>query len=96
MLNSVDNPTEALMKANFDPSFLKTIKGYLNSPMASIFLPLMGIDKKVAQEKINSLEQMMSKDRAIQSPNEFIKSSQTVSHTDDLSRFKRGIKTFKY
>ena len=95
MLNSVDNPMDALTKANFDPSFLKTVKGYLNSPMASIFLPLMGIDKKVALEKINSLEQMSSKDRAIQTPNGFIESSSNVSRGDDLERFKRGLNSFR-
>ena len=86
---------DALTKANFDPSFLRTIKGYLNSPMASIFLPLMGIDKKVALEKINSLEQMASKDRAIQTPSEFIGTSSNVSRGDDLERFKRGLNSFK-
>ena len=86
---------DALTKANLDPKFLRTIKGYLNSPMASIFLPLMGIDKKVAQEKINSLEQMMGKDRAIQSPNEFIESSSNMSNGDDLERFRKGLISFK-
>jgi hypothetical protein len=95
MLNSVDNPMDALSKANLDPGFLRNIKGYLNSRTASIFLPLMGIDKKVALEKINSLEKMMSKDRAIQSPNEFITSSSNMSHGDDLERFRKGLTSFK-
>jgi hypothetical protein len=55
----------------------------------------MGIDKKVALEKINSLEKMMSKDRAIQSPNEFITSSSNMSHGDDLERFRKGLTSFK-
>lgn len=95
MLNSVSNPAEALNKANVDPSFLEKIKTWINSPTYSLALPLLGIDKNVALEKITSLEKMMSKDRAIQSPNEFIKSSTQSGQSDDLEKFKRGLKSLK-
>lgn len=95
MLNTVANPIDALDKANVDPSFLGKLKSWINSPAYSLALPLLGIDKNVALEKITSLEKMMGKDRAIQSPNEFIKSSTQSGLGDDLEKFKRGLKSLK-
>lgn len=91
----MNNPTDALKKANIDPSFFNKIRSYLNNPVYSVFLPMIGLDKNIALEKINSLEQMMGKDRAIQSPKEFMIQSPNKSQFDDLDRFKRGLKSFK-
>lgn len=94
ILNSVNNPTEALSKANVDPSFLSKVREYLNNPMYSFLLPIIGIDKKVALQKIDSLEQMLGKDKTTNIPNESTQSSQIVGG-DDLERFKKGLKSFK-
>lgn len=91
----MNNPTDALAKANIDPSFFEKVKGYLNNPMYSFLLPMIGIDKNVALEKINSLEQMLSKDRAIKKPNEFMQSLPQPSKGDDLERFRKGLNSFK-
>lgn len=91
----MNNPTDALAKANIDPSFFEKVKGYLNNPMYSFLLPMIGIDKNVALEKINSLEQMLSKDRAIKKPNEFMQSLPQPSNGDDLERFRKGLNSFK-
>lgn len=97
MLNSVNNPQEALKKANFDPSFLKTIKGYLNNPMYSLLLPMIGIDKKSALQKIDELERMMNEGQNSLT-NSFPNSSQPSAvkgFADDLERYKRGLNSFK-
>lgn len=94
MLNSVSNPTDALAKANIDPGFIGQIRNYLNNPMYSLMLPLLGIDKKVALEKLDSLERMMGKDKTNITPNEFNQSSSLMSD-DDLERFRKGLKSFK-
>ncbi len=94
ILNSVNNPTEALSKANVDPSFLNNIRGYLNNPMASMILPMIGLNKSVVLQKIDTLERMMNKDRVAIPSNDSNKSSPSVGGGDDLERFRRGIKSF--
>lgn len=94
ILNSVNNPTEALSKANVDPSFLNNIRGYLNNPMASMILPMIGLNKSVVLQKIDTLERMMNKDRVAIPSNDSNKSSPYVGGGDDLERFRRGIKSF--
>ena len=97
LLNSVNNPTEALSKANIDPGFLEKIKGYLNNPMYSFLLPMIGIDKKVALQKIDSLEQMLNNQST--NPTTYSNESQTssfpTSQNDDLERFRKGLNSFK-
>lgn len=94
MLNSVNNPKEALTKANVDPGFLSKLKSYLNNPMYSLLLPAIGIDKKVALEKLDSLEKMMSTDKTNISPTESNQSSSFMSG-DDLERYRKGLNSFK-
>lgn len=93
ILNSVNNPTDALAKANFDPNFLGQIRQYLNNPMSNILLPMIGIDKKTALQKLDSLEKMMSTDKTNNLPNESNKSSSVGD--DDLERFRKGLNSFK-
>ena len=95
ILNSVSNPTDALAKANVDPSFFGKVREYLNNPMYSFLLPMLGIDKKVALQKLDSLEKMMSTDRTASFPNESIQSSPKLSPSDDLERFRKGLNSFK-
>ena len=95
ILNSVSNPTEALAKANVDPNFFGKVKEYLNNPMYSFLLPMLGINKKVAMEKLDSLEKMMSTDRTASFPYESTQSSPKSSPSDDLERFRKGLKSFK-
>lgn len=97
MLNSVNNPQEALKKANFDPSFLKTIKGYLNNPMYSLLLPMIGIDKKMALQKIGELERMLNEGQNSLTNSSPISSQQSAEKgiADDLERYKRGLNSFK-
>lgn len=96
MLNSVNNPIDSLNKANVDPSFLKTVKGYLTNPMFSFLLPMIGIDKNIALKKIDELEQMISNQSTDVSvaPTSSQPSSQW-GQGDDLERFKRGLNSFK-
>ena len=97
MLNSVNNPLEALTKANVDPSFLEKIKGYLNNPLYSLLLPMIGINKKVALQKIEELERMINGESQPLT-NSSINSSQSsapMGQADDLDRFKRGLNSFK-
>jgi hypothetical protein len=93
ILNSVNNPTDALQKANVDPGFLSKVREYINNPMYSLLLPMIGIDKNVALQKLDSLEKMLGKDKTINITNESTQSSQVGG--DDLERFKRGLKAFK-
>lgn len=98
LLNSVNNPTDALSKANIDQGFLEKIKGYLNNPMYSFLLPIIGIDKKVALQKIDSLEQMLNNNQTnnpMTFPNESQQSSFLMSQNDDLERFRKGLNSFK-
>lgn len=97
MLNSVNNPQEALKKANFDPSFLKTIRGYLNNPMYSLLLPMIGIDKKIALQKIDELERMMNEGQNSLTNSIPISSNSSAEKgfADDLERYKRGLNSFK-
>lgn len=95
ILNSVSNPTDALAKANVDPNFFGKVREYLNNPMYGFLLPMLGINKQVAMQKLDSLEKMMGKDRTTSFPNESIQSSPTMSPSDDLDRFRKGLKSFK-
>lgn len=93
----MNNPLEALTKANVDPSFLEKIKGYLNNPLYSLLLPMIGINKKVALQKIEELERMINGESQ-PSTNSSINSSQfsaPMGQADDLDRFKRGLNSFK-
>lgn len=94
MLNSVNNPTDALQKANVDPKFLGKVKEYLNNPMYSLLLPILGIDKEVALQKIDSLEKMLGKDKTHNNPIESTQPSQFVGG-DELERFRKGLNSFK-
>lgn len=96
MLSSVNNPIESLNKAKVDPSFLKTVKGYLTNPMFSFLLPMIGVDKNVALQKLDELEKMMSNPTTdfTTSPTPTPTSSQW-GQGDDLERFKRGLNSFK-
>ena len=98
MLNSVNNPREALTKANIDLPFLQTIKGYLNNPMYSLLLPMIGVNKKVALQKIHELERMMNNEQNSStdfSPNSPQQTSASQGLADDLERYKRGLNSFK-
>lgn len=93
MLNSVNNPMDAL--DNIDKNFLQTVKGYLNNPLYSFLLPIIGINKQVALQKIESLERMMNGEAQI--PNSFQSQSQTSypsNPNDDLSKFRKGLNSF--
>jgi len=63
--------------------------------MYGFLLPMLGINKQVAMQKLDSLEKMMSTDRTASFPNESIQSSPTMSPSDDLDRFRKGLKSFK-
>ena len=95
MLNSVNNPMEALDKANIDVGFLQKVKEYLNNPMYSFLLPMIGINKQVALQKIDTLEKMMSGQQPEIQSNESKTSLPQSSQGDDLERFKKGLKSFK-
>lgn len=95
MLNSVNNPMEALDKANVDIGFLQKVKEYLNNPMYSFLLPMIGINKQVALQKIESLEKMMAGKSADTQTNDLKTSLPQSSQGDDLERFKKGLKSFK-
>ncbi len=95
MLNSVNNPMEALDKANVDVGFLQKVKEYLNNPMYSFLLPMIGINKQVALQKIESLEKMMAGQSADTQTNDLKTSLPQSSQGDDLERFKKGLKSFK-
>lgn len=95
MLNSVNNPMEALDKANVDVGFLQKVKEYLNNPMYSFLLPMIGINKQVALQKIESLEKMMTGQSADTQTNDLKTSLPQSSQGDDLERFKKGLKSFK-
>ena len=95
MLNSVNNPMEALDKANVDIGFLQKVKEYLNNPMYSFLLPMIGINKQVALQKIESLEKMMSGEKPEIQPIDSKTSLPQSSQGDDLERFKKGLKSFK-
>lgn len=84
---------DALAKANVDINFIEKLKNYLNNPMYSVVLPLVGINKQEALKKLNSLESMMKNNST--NSNEFIKSPVETEQTDDLEKFKRGLKSFK-
>lgn len=94
LLNSTTNPIEAAKKANIDVSFIEKLKGYLNTPTYSLLLPILGIDKQTALSKLESLENILSKDRTTINSNGFNQSSSN-SQVDDLEKFKRGISSFK-
>ena len=94
ILNTVNNPTDALKKANVDVNFLNKIRGYLNNPMYGIVISMLGINKEIALQKLNALEEMMGKDKTTTSFNDLNKSL-PMSQGNDLERFKRGLKSLK-
>ena len=59
LINSTNNPIEALKKENVDPKFLGKVREWLNTPAYSLFLPMLGVNKKVALEKLDSLEKLI-------------------------------------
>lgn len=66
--------------------------------MYSFLLPIIGIDKKVALQKIDSLEQMLNNNQTnnpMTFPNESQQSSFPMSQNDDLERFRKGLNSFK-
>lgn len=65
--------------------------------MYSFLLPMIGIDKKVALQKIDSLEQMLNNqtNNPMTLPNESQQSSLPMSQNDDLERFRKGLNSFK-
>lgn len=66
--------------------------------MYSFLLPIIGIDKKVALQKIDSLEQMLNNNQTnnpMTFPNESQQSSFLMSQNDDLERFRKGLNSFK-
>ena len=85
---------DALDKANVDVGFLNKVKGYLNNPMYSFLLPMIGINKLVALQKIESFEKML-KGEITDNPNDSTPSLPQSSKGDDLERFKRGLNSFK-
>lgn len=95
LLNSVNNPADALNKANVDANFITKIRGYLNNPMYSMFLPMLGINKSVALQKLDSLEKMLKGENANPSSNEFKQVSAQQGQADDLERFRKGLNSFK-
>lgn len=95
MLNSVNNPADALNKANVDANFITKIRDYLNNPMYSMFLPMLGINKSVALQKLDSLEKMLKGENANPSSNEFKQVSAQQGQADDLERFRKGLNSFK-
>jgi hypothetical protein len=65
--------------------------------MYSFLLPMIGIDKKVALQKIDSLEQMLNNQSTNLTTysNESQTSSFPTSQNDDLERFRKGLNSFK-
>lgn len=65
--------------------------------MYSFLLPMIGIDKKVVLQKIDSLEQMLNNqtNNPMTLPNESQQSSLPMSQNDDLERFRKGLNSFK-
>ena len=92
LLNSTSSPEEAIRKANIDNSFLEKIKGYLNNPMYSFVLPLIGINKQQALEKIESLQNTFTKNSV---SNDLTKSLPETGVGNDLDKFKRGLNFIK-
>lgn len=94
ILNSVNNPVDALRKENITPEFLQKIKGYINNPFYGFLLPMLGIDKNVALQKIDSLEKMLSND-GVNSNVNYTNQPVQRNQSDDLDIFRRGLKNIK-
>lgn len=95
ILNSSGNPAEALKNANVDVGFLKKVRGYLNNPMASFILPMLGVNKQVALQKLDSLEKMLAGESENPNSNEPIQVTAQQGQADDLERFRKGLNSFK-
>lgn len=87
----MDDPKEALIRANVDRSFLDKLKSLANNPMAKFFLPKIGLSKQGVLQKLNELEQEMDNIPDNSNPN----SSGSKGLTDDLDKYKKGLKSFK-
>jgi hypothetical protein len=75
-------------------NFLSKIRGYLNNPMYGMVISMLGINREIALQKLDTLEQMMGKDKTTSSFNGS-KQSLSSSQGNDLERFKRGLKSLK-
>lgn len=95
LLNSVNNPQEAISKANIDVAFLDKLKGYINNPLYSMFLPLLGLNKNIALQKINLLEKTLKGEIDNPSSDRFNQVSAQQGQADDLERFRKGLNSFK-
>lgn len=95
LLNSVNNPQEAISKANIDIAFLDKLKGYINNPIYSMFLPLLGLNKNIALQKINLLEKTLKGEIDNPSSDRFNQVSAQQGQADDLERFRKGLNSFK-
>lgn len=87
----MDDPKEALIKANIDRSFLAKLKSYINSPMAKFIIPMVGLNKQTALQKLNELERELDDTPEDSQPS----SSGSKGFTDDLDKYKKGLKSFK-
>ena len=96
ILNSSGNPTEALKKANVDVGFISKVRGYLNNPMYAMFLPMVGINKQVALQKLDSLERMLKGENENPISNESNQVATQQGQVDDLERFRKGLNSFKF
>ena len=93
ILNSVNNPVDALKQENVSPEFLKKVKGYINNPIYGFLLPILGINKNVALQKIDSLEKMLSNNS--NSNVNYNQPSVNGKQSDDLDRFRKGLNNLK-
>lgn len=81
VMNTCNNPQEALSKAGVSGDFLQGLKGSLSNPIASGLLAKMGLDKTSASTILDNLSNQ--------------KSTQITQPEDDLSRLKQGLNKLK-
>lgn len=95
ILNSSENPAEALKKANVDAGFISKVRGYLNNPMSAFILPMLGVNKQVALQKLDSLEKILKGESDNPNSNEPMQVTAQQGQADDLERFRKGLNSFK-
>lgn len=97
ILDGSNVPSEALEKAGITTDFIQKVRGYLNNPLSSFILPVLGVDKKTAMTKLNEIESIIGKNNS--SMNESMqmtpKPSATLNQAGGLEKFKRGIRFLK-
>lgn len=95
-MNLARNPIETLAKNNVSVEFLDNLKAYINNPVYSWIFKLLKLDKDTALRGIETAKNYLINNNSVsKETNHQLSNNINSTSTDDLDKFKRGLKRLK-